>query len=435
MGSPSCPRTRAVTVAAEAAEGERDAAGDRIRVERRLVDRRGPVALRRLHGGAPAVLDRRVERTLTVDRGVEVVDRLGQTSRSTPMRAARSSTVPATSTETPGMSYSSVRSSGRSPAVVDLEGDRAGLLEDGLAVLGVRVVPEVGALVDEPLPVAVDDDAEGIALPGEPVGQLAVALVARVPGIPLHAVRARPVATLGRPDPQGGGDHVAGVVRRATDLGVLPARRRGTSCASTGSASKPPAARIDRLGRATALGPSAVCPATPATRPSSTIRSGGGGRVAHVDAEPFGHLGVVGHQALRRRRRCRCAGRRRRGSCRPDARTPGVRTAGGTAARGGAATAPSPGPRSPAPRSARDRCAPPDTLARSAAYSCDGYGGTSVLAMPLVGLDDGEQIVEATVVDAGRAGGVEAVPAGRGGRRPSPARPCGVLARRPRGPR
>ena len=168
--------------------------------------------------------------------------------------------------------------------------------------------------------------------------------LAAVEGIPLHAVGAAPVAALGRADPQRGGDHVAGVVRRAADLGVLPAVAEVLPAPAPG---RPRSRR--RRGRRTRparrRGPSRRRPATPTTRPSSTIRSRGGVAVADFDAEPCGHPGVVGDQALRRRRRCRCAGRRRRGSTRRDARRPGARTSGGTAGRGGAASAASPGPR------------------------------------------------------------------------------------------
>src|SRR6185295_983502 len=62
-----------VPVNVEAAEGEGDAAGDRVAVVRRGIQGLRPVRLRWIDTRCPAVLDRRVERHVD-DRRVEGVD-------------------------------------------------------------------------------------------------------------------------------------------------------------------------------------------------------------------------------------------------------------------------------------------------------------------------------------------------------------------------
>ena len=107
--------------------------------------------------------------------------------------------------------------------VEDLPGELARLLEDHAAVLGVGVVAEVGALVDEALAVGVDHDAERIGVLLEAGrrrrGRRTPARCApsRPRGSPTSCRRARA-------DLQRHADAVAGVEARAAHLGQIPAR-------------------------------------------------------------------------------------------------------------------------------------------------------------------------------------------------------------------
>jgi hypothetical protein len=104
------------------------------------------------------------------------------------------------------------------------------------AVLGVGVVAEVGALVDEPLAVGVDDDADRIRLAREAVGELAVA-GRRRPGVPLDRMTAAPVPVRLGAVRERGAQHLAGVVRRAAArVGVLDLVRAYVVLAGCGAA-------------------------------------------------------------------------------------------------------------------------------------------------------------------------------------------------------
>ena len=96
------------------------------------------------------------------------------------------------------------------------------LHQDHAAVLGVGVVAEVGALVDEALAVGVDHHAEGVVVLLEVVADREVAELRRV-AIPGHRVAARPVAGRHGVGIERHLDAVARVEARAAHLGQLPA--------------------------------------------------------------------------------------------------------------------------------------------------------------------------------------------------------------------
>ncbi len=106
-------------------------------------------------------------------------------------------------------------------AIEDLPGELARLFENHAAILGVRVVAEVGALVDEAPAAAVDHDSERIAVLLKAIADAQVAELGRV-AIPSHGVASRPVAVGHRADFQRHPDPVAGVEPRAAHFGQVP---------------------------------------------------------------------------------------------------------------------------------------------------------------------------------------------------------------------
>ena len=179
--------------------------------------------------------------------------------------------------------------------VEELEGDGAGLLEDRAPVLGVGVVAEVGALVDEALPVAVDDDPERIALPGQPVGELAVALVV--------LRNTRPTGRCGRWPSRRLAPRRCAVRRRSSRRCCAacrapwraPSRRPGAGGAARRSASNPPAASTTESARHS-TGPSRRWRAPRPTRPSSTTSAVAATGVP--DPERRAIRGVIGDQPV-----------------------------------------------------------------------------------------------------------------------------------------
>ena len=103
-----------------------------------------------------------------------------------------------------------------------LPGGLRRLLEDGAAVLGIGVVAEIGALIDEAAAGGVDDDAEGIGMLLEIVADGEVAEFGRV-AVPGHGMAARPIAARHGADLERHADAVAGVEARAAHLGEVPA--------------------------------------------------------------------------------------------------------------------------------------------------------------------------------------------------------------------
>src|SRR3546814_16589816 len=85
-----------------------------------------------------------------------------------------------------------VAEQGRHLAVEDLPGELAGLVEDDAAVLGIGIVPDVGAFVDEAPPAGVDHDAELVGLLLDAVADAEIAELGRVV-VPLACIPARPV--------------------------------------------------------------------------------------------------------------------------------------------------------------------------------------------------------------------------------------------------
>ena len=106
--------------------------------------------------------------------------------------------------------------------VEDLRGPALRLAHDGLAELDVGEVAVVLALVDEPLAVEVDHDAEGIGVLLEVVEHPAVA-ERRRGDVPGDRVAARPVAERDGADVERHADAVAGVVAGAAHAGEVPA--------------------------------------------------------------------------------------------------------------------------------------------------------------------------------------------------------------------
>src|SRR2546426_2076652 len=213
-----------VGVDAKTAEREGDPARGRVRLERRLVDRVGPVRLRGLEAdGATAVPRVRIEGHVAAHGrvegahgtekalGIHIFELRGQLfERLRPhLGHARDAVLGA-------QQMKHLR-------IEDLPGELPGLLEDRAAVLRVGEAVEVGALVDEAPAVGVDEDAEGIAVLLELVADGELAELGRVP-VPAAGVAARPVAEGVGADLQGHAEAVAGVEARAAHLGQLPAR-------------------------------------------------------------------------------------------------------------------------------------------------------------------------------------------------------------------
>ena len=119
------------------------------------------------------------------------------------------------------MRYSS-RSRWATLASKTCQANCARLVQDLAAVLGVGVVAEVGALVEEALAVGVEQDAERVGVLLEAVADGQVAELRRV-ALPLHRVAAGPLAGRHGADVQRHAQAVAGVEARAAHLGQVPA--------------------------------------------------------------------------------------------------------------------------------------------------------------------------------------------------------------------
>ena len=105
--------------------------------------------------------------------------------------------------------------------VVDLPGKLTGLLQHQMTVLGVSEVADVCAFVEEAVAIAIDHEAEGIAMALEVGRDVQVAEIGGI-ALPADRVATRPVTMGLRPDPQGHGQAVAGVVLGASNLGQVP---------------------------------------------------------------------------------------------------------------------------------------------------------------------------------------------------------------------
>src|SRR5256885_12382104 len=204
----------------QAAERERDARGHRVADVGRRVERLRPVRLGRLDAARPlAVLDGRVERA-RLHGGVELTHGAHE-ALDVDLELAREAlerrVFGLRDLADPVLLSEQVHDL----LIEDLERRAARLLDDLAAVLHVRVVAHVGALVDEALTLDVDDDADGIRVLLEVVADLAVA----VPGgvvVPLHGVTAAPVAPRLRADVERHADAIAGVVWGAAHAREVP---------------------------------------------------------------------------------------------------------------------------------------------------------------------------------------------------------------------
>ena len=246
--------------------------------------------------------------------------------------------------------------------VEDLRRDALRLAQHLGAVLGVGVVAEVGALVDEALAVRVDHDRDGIGLARVAVGELAVARRRRA-RVPLDRVAAAPVPVGLGAVRQRRAQDLAGVVGRAAHLGHVPVRpevgRAHLRVGLEAARGEHDSARAQDLARPTGVAHGDAADGTVVAAHEILDR----GAMAQLDPVAFGGGAVLDHQPLpaidraRPRARPRSAGGRR-------PRWTGARTSGGSAAPCRAASAPrppsrrrgcAPSPRHPAPAS-RDAC-------------------------------------------------------------------------------
>src|SRR5581483_9670452 len=212
----------ALGVDAQAAEGEGDAAGDGIGLERRLVDGVGPVRL--VDGkalGATAVLDVRIELDVGAHRLVVGLDGRQRLRRVDVLELVAQLFQRVGAHLAHALDAVFVAQHRDDLVVEHLVGELLRLLEHHAAVFGIGVVAEVGALVDEALAIGIDHDAPGIRVLLEIVADRQVAVLRRV-AIPLHRVAAGPVADRLRADGERHLDAVAGVEAGAADLCQLP---------------------------------------------------------------------------------------------------------------------------------------------------------------------------------------------------------------------
>ena len=206
------------------AEGEGDAAGHGVGLERRRVDRVGPVALGDGEAAhAAAVLDGGIERHLGHHRGVALLDGLEELLLVDAFELLRQLLDRVGAHLGHALDAVFVAQHVEHLRVEDLPGELLRLGQDHRAVLGVGVVAEVGALVDEALAVGVDHDAERVGVLLEIVADLEVAELGRV-HVPADGVPARPVAVRLGADRQRHVDAGAGVEARAAHLGEVPGR-------------------------------------------------------------------------------------------------------------------------------------------------------------------------------------------------------------------
>ena len=166
--------------------------------------------------------------------------------------------------------------------VEELVGDALGQVEDLASVLGVGVVPEVGALVDEPLSLRGHDEAEGVGVLLVEVGDSRVAEGRRVE-VPGDGVAAAPVAEWLRADVERHLDALAGVEPHAADLGELPPRAE-VARAHLRVGLEAAAGEHDRLGAQLLVPAGRLDDDARDTRGVVGREADGGGVVAHLDA-------------------------------------------------------------------------------------------------------------------------------------------------------
>src|SRR5262249_37432061 len=215
---------------AHAAEGEGEAAGHRVALERRLVDGIRPVAL--VDGealGASPVLDVRIERNVAAHGLIVLGDSLEKLLRVHAVELVREflDRIGDDLGDLPDLVLVALQM--LHLLVEDLPGELAGLLQHHAAVFGVGVVAEVGAFVDEALAGGVDEDRERVGVFLKLVADREVAELGRV-HLPLHGVAAAPVAARARAAIPRPADAVPGIEAPAEHLAAVtaePASTRG----------------------------------------------------------------------------------------------------------------------------------------------------------------------------------------------------------------
>src|SRR5262249_30071767 len=179
---------------AQAPEGEGDAAGHRIGLVGRRVERVRPVAL--VDGepfGAPAILDVGIERNVGANRLVPFCDSLDELGRIDAVELASQLFDGVADRLGHLLDAVFIALQVLHLLVENLPGELAGLLEHDAAVFRVGVVAEVRALVDEALAGRIDQDGERVGMLLELVADREVAEFRRI-AFPLDRMAARPVA-------------------------------------------------------------------------------------------------------------------------------------------------------------------------------------------------------------------------------------------------
>src|SRR6266849_2904109 len=183
-----------VGVDAQPAKGEGDPAGDRVGLEGRRVESVRPVRL--VHGEtrrAAPVLDVGIERDFGADRGVVASDLLQRGARVDVVELLDQLLERVCARLGHLLDAVLVAKQVRHFLVEHLPGELPGLAEHDSSVLGVGVVAEVRALVDEAPAFGVEVDSEGIRVLLELVADREIAELGRV-ALPGDRVAARPVA-------------------------------------------------------------------------------------------------------------------------------------------------------------------------------------------------------------------------------------------------
>src|SRR4051812_41016310 len=112
--------------------------------------------------------------------------------------------------------------------IEDLPREAARLLEHDSAILRVRVIAKIRALIDEALALRVDHDAERIAVTITGMWRIHVAEIRRI-ALPRDRMAARPLTVRLRADVERHRDAVAGVVTRPAHFREIPTRAKVAS--------------------------------------------------------------------------------------------------------------------------------------------------------------------------------------------------------------
>src|SRR6185312_15573539 len=208
----------------QAAERKGDAAPDRIRLERRLLDGIRPVRLVHCQSGSgPAILDIGVEFNVAFDRSIVLIDGLHKRGRVHVLHALDKLFERIRQHFGGAPHFVLVAQEMHDLPVEDLPRVASGLSKDDAPVLCIGVVSEVGALIDETFAVRVDHDAERVAMPvSGAVLSVDVAVIVCV-ALPRDRMTAGPLAVRLSANGQSHLDAVSGVVASAAHLRHVPA--------------------------------------------------------------------------------------------------------------------------------------------------------------------------------------------------------------------